>query len=49
MITNLSAKKIIKAFPHPTIIPIISQPNYKNIAELYLKLNANTASVVIDS
>ena len=32
-------------FPFPTISLIIVAPNYKTIAEVYLKLNSKTASV----
>ena len=37
--------KIIEAFSHPTIHPIVRQPTYELIAEVYLKLNINAASV----
>ena len=43
--TATTAEKIIESFPHPTIIPIIGQPNYESIAEVHLKLNTNAASV----
>ena len=37
--------KIVGGFPFPTISPIIRDPNYKTIDEIYLKLNSNAASV----
>ena len=43
--TASTAEKIVESFPHPTILPIIGQPNYETIAEVHLKLNANAASV----
>ena len=43
--TATTAEKIIETFPHPTIIPIIGQPNYESIAEVHLKLNTNAASI----
>jgi hypothetical protein len=36
---------IVNGFPHPTIPPIMGIPTYATIAEVNLKLNANTASV----
>ena len=38
-------EKIVNAFPHPTVSPIVGQPSYKTIAELQLKLNTNAASI----
>ena len=40
-----SLDKIIKSFPHPTILPIIGQQIYETLAEIHLKLNTNAASV----
>ena len=40
-----ASEKILLAFPHKTIQPIVRQPSYENISELHLKLNTNTASV----
>ena len=45
MTSSLSSEKIIETFPHPTITPIVGQPNYESIAELHLKINTNAASV----
>jgi hypothetical protein len=36
---------IIDGFPNPTIPPIIGISTYATIADIYLKLNANDASV----
>ena len=43
MATNTDT--VIESFPHPTITPIVGQPNYESLAELHLKLNTNAASV----
>ena len=43
--TRATAEKILESFPHPTIQPIVGKPNYESIAEVHLKLNANTASM----
>ena len=43
--TGTTAEKIIESFPHPTIQPIVWKLNYESIAEVHLKLNANTASM----
>ena len=40
-----SLDKIIESSPHPTILPIVGQPNYETLADIYLKLNTNAASV----
>ena len=37
--------RIVEGFPHPTIPPTIGRPEYAQIAEVNLKLNANAASV----
>ena len=37
--------KTVENFPFPTILPIVGEPNYKTIAKVHLKLNANYASV----
>ena len=37
--------KIVEGFPHPTITPIIGIPTYESLAEIYIKLNSNAASV----
>ena len=37
--------KIVDGFPFPTILTIVGSPNYKKIAEVYLKLNSNAVSV----
>ena len=39
------AEIILENFPHPTIAPIMGQPNYETLAEVYLKLNTNSASI----
>jgi hypothetical protein len=39
-------KKVVDAFPHPTIAPIVIRvPTYESINALNLQLNANAASV----
>ena len=38
-------EKIVNAFPHPTVSPIVRKPSYETIAELQLKLNTNAASI----
>ena len=40
-----SLDKIIKSFPHPTIILIFGQPTYETLAEIHIKLNTNAVSV----
>ena len=40
-----SIEKIVEKFPHQTMQPIIGQPICESVAELYLKLNTNTALV----
>jgi len=40
-----TTETIIEGFPHPKIPPIISTPTYTTIAEVSLKLNANTVSI----
>ena len=37
--------KIIESFSHPIILPIVDQPTYETLAEIYLKLNTHAASV----
>ena len=36
---------IVENFPFPTIFPIVGEPNYKTIAEVHFKLNANSSLV----
>ena len=44
-IISSTVDKIVKNFPFPTILPIVGEPNYKAIAKVHFKLNANFASV----
>ena len=37
-------KNVIDSFHHPTIQPIVGQPSYETLTEVYLKLNTNAAS-----
>ena len=41
----VESSKILEAFPHQTIQPIVDQLSYKSISELHLKLNKNWSSV----
>ena len=38
-----TVNKIVENFPFPTISPIVGEPNYKTIAGVHFKLNANSA------
>ena len=38
-------RKIIDSFPHPSIPPIIVQPEYESISGVHLKLNTNAAHI----
>ena len=38
-------ENIVDRYPYPTVTPIISQPGYEIISEMYLQLNANKASI----
>ena len=40
-----TVNKIVITFPFPTILPIVDKPNYKTLAKVHFKLNANFASV----
>ena len=40
-----STENIVDGFPFPKIDPIVGTPDYESIADTYLKLNSNTASV----
>ena len=44
-IMSSTGDKIVEYFPFPTILTILGEPNYKTIAEVHFKLNANFASV----
>jgi hypothetical protein len=37
--------KLVDNFPHPNLSPIMGQPTYEILAQLYLKLNSNAASI----
>ena len=37
--------KIVENSPFPTILPIVSEPNYETIVKVHFKLNAIYASI----
>ena len=43
-----TVNKIVKNFPFPAIFLIVGKPNYKTIAKVYFKLNANSSSIQSD-
>ena len=40
-----SIDKLVKAFPQPTIPPIVGVPTYETIYEVIMMLSSNAASV----
>ena len=41
-------ERVVDSFPHPIINPIIRISTYQTLAEVKLKLNANTSSVNLE-